>query len=425
MARTNRALKLENRTNRLKLPMGKRHWATVGEGIAIAYRRTEEGFGTWQARVWLDEKYHYQNIGQADDYLDADNLKILDYFQAYDKVRHWAQALTHERNHPEIHAQKTLTVRKAAENYLAWFKDHRKTYKETYLNIHAHILPAFGDTLVSELKTAPIRAWLNKLAATPARKRSGKGKKMAFRDAPKSDNDKRARKSSANRSLTILKAIMNKAFQDELVTDDTAWRRVKPFENADEPITRFLTEAECTRLINTSPTDFRALLKAGLFTGARYTELTTLKAKNANIDTGNVYIEPSKSGKGRHIPLSEQGLDFFKTACAGMAGERIIFTKKDGTAWGRNHHARLLLEACKKAKIEPAIGFHELRHTYASLLAQAGADLLTISKLLGHADTRITSRHYAHLCDKTMANAVNKFLPTFGHVSENKVKPIR
>ena len=37
--------------------------------------------------------------------------------------------------------------------------------------------------------------------------------------------------------------------------------------------------------------------------------------------------------------------------------------------------------------MRPAVGFHELRHTYASLLAQAGVDLLTISKLLGHADT--------------------------------------
>lgn len=54
-----------------------------------------------------------------------------------------------------------------------------------------------------------------------------------------------------------------------------------------------------------------------------------------------------------------------------------------------------------------------MRHTYASHLAQAGVDLLTISKLLGHADTRITSKHYAHLADKTLAAAVTK-LPSFG-----------
>jgi len=54
-------------------------------------------------------------------------------------------------------------------------------------------------------------------------------------------------------------------------------------------------------------------------------------------------------------------------------------------------------------------------------LAQAGADLLTISKLLGHADTRVTSRHYAQLCDKTLANAVETLLPGFGHVPDSRV----
>ena len=51
-------------------------------------------------------------------------------------------------------------------------------------------------------------------------------------------------------------------------------------------------------------------------------------------------------------------------------------------------------------------------------------DLLTISKLLGHADMRITSRHYAHLCDQTLRKAVNK-LPGFGHQPETKVTAIK
>ncbi len=74
--------------------------------------------------------------------------------------------------------------------------------------------------------------------------------------------------------------------------------------------------------------------------------------------------------------------------------------------------------------MRPAVGFHELRHTYASLLAQAGVDLLTISKLLGHADTRVTSRHYAHLCDKTLMKAVVAHLPPFGHVSNKNVASV-
>ena len=44
---------------------------------------------------------------------------------------------------------------------------------------------------------------------------------------------------------------------------------------------------------------------------------------------------------------------------------------------------------------------------------QKGDDLLTISKLFDHADTRVTSRHYVHLCDRTLAHAVNNLLPNF------------
>jgi len=92
---------------------------------------------------------------------------------------------------------------------------------------------------------------------------------------------------------------------------------------------------------------------------------------------------------------------------------------------GKNHQQRPLAEACKRAKIIPSLRFHECRHTYASMLAQAGADLLTISKLLGHADTRITSRHYAHLCDRTLASAVNDLLPDFGSTEVGNVAAIR
>lgn len=416
MARKVRDSRLETRQARLKLaePASREpFWRLLHQGLHIGYRKAPRG-GVWMVRFNQGGKYVKKVLGHADDFQDSNGVTILSYAEAQKLAQQYAEK-----------DFSPLTVQQAADSYLAWFKDHRKGYKETTLNIHAHILPTFGDTLVTELRTADLRAWLNKLAATPARIRTAKGKKAAFKAAPKTDAEKRARKSSANRSLTILKAILNKAFQDELVTDDTAWRRVKPFENADEPITRFLTEAECSRLINAAKPDFRQLVKAALFTGARYTELTTLKAKNVNIHSGNVYIQPSKSGKGRYIPLSGEGQDFFKTQCIGKTGEQPVFTKADKTVWGRNHHVRELAEACKNAKIEPTIGFHELRHTYASLLAQAGADLLTISKLLGHADTRITSRHYAHLCDKTLAHAVTTLLPKFGHISEQKVKSIR
>lgn len=184
-------------------------------------------------------------------------------------------------------------------------------------------------------------------------------------------------------------------------------------------------EAKSTRLVNACTPGFRPLVKAALFTGCRYGELTRLLTKDVNLDTGLICISPeAKSGKGRYIPLHAEGLDFFKNTVAGKTGNDHVFLREDGALWGKNHHFRLFKEICERSRIEPAVGFHELRHTYASTLAQRGVDLLTISKLLGHADTRVTSRHYAHLCDNPLSAAVAK-LPSFGHEPETKVKVIR
>lgn len=412
MARKIRDTRLDTRQARLRLPVAANrepYWRLLQTGLHLGYRKAARG-GMWMVRLQQGGRYIKKVLGQADDHRDSNGVTILSYAEA--------QKIAHQFVDRDL---SPLTVSEAAERYLAWFKDNRKGFRETELNIRAHILPTLGSYLVSELKAVQLRHWLNTLATTPARKRSGLGRPVSFRQAPETEPQRRARKSSANRSLTILKAILNKSFQDELVSDDMAWRRVKPFENVDMPLTRFLTETEATRLVNAARPDFRLLVKAGLLTGARYTELTTLKAKDFNASTKTIFIQPSKSGKARYIPLSPDGFDLFQSLCAGIAGNTVIFRKQDGTGWGRNHHVRLLQEACQNARIAPAISFHDLRHTYASLLAQKGADLLTISKLLGHADTRITSRHYAHLCDKTLADAVNALLPSFGHVLQTKI----
>lgn len=423
MARSARDTKLDTRAARLKLKVGQRHWKSIGKGLALGYRRTTEGYGTWTVRMLNDEgRYALKALATADDFQDSDGDRVLDFYEAQERARIVAMAESNSRrqhNHPH----ETLTVNDAATMYLEWYKEHRKAFKETQATINAHILPAFGEKLVKDVTSLEIRAWHHKLATQPARRRTRVGSRQQYQTKAESADAKRARKSTANRILTVLKAILNRAFQDELVPDDTAWRKVKPFANADEPITRFLTEAESSRLINASRPDFRVLVKGALFTGARYSELASLLVSHVNTDSGTVYFKPAKSGRGRHVPLSEEGLDFFKALVVGKRGK--VFLKEDGEPWGKNHHTRLLQEACIKAHIEPRIGFHELRHTYASLLAQAGVDLLTISKLLGHADTRVTSRHYAHLSDKTLANAVRDHLPGFGHRKQTKVRAIR
>ena len=85
--------------------------------------------------------------------------------------------------------------------------------------------------------------------------------------------DSRARKATANRTLAVLKAALNHAFDDEHVASNTAWgRRVKPFEGVTMARVRFLQVAEAKRLVIACDPDFRPLVQAALQTGARYSE---------------------------------------------------------------------------------------------------------------------------------------------------------
>lgn len=407
MGRSVKDARLDSREARLKLKdrqAREPYWRLLHQGLHLGYRKGNNG-GVWLIRARNGKNYIKKVIGRADDIQESNGEDILSFREA--------QEIAFKFTAPKETA-KNLTVSMASERYMEWFKIHRKGHKNTHIAIDAHILPAFGTKLVSELRAREIREWHENLAIIPARKRSGIGTKQSFHDTPDDEDKKRARKSSANRYLTILKAILNRAYQDELVDDDSAWKRVKPFENVDEPVIRFLTEEECNRLIGFCAPDFGALVKAALLTGARYGELCTLQIEDISIDTKKIFIRPSKSGKGRHIPLTSDGVSFFKENIKGKVRGDRVFLRHDGSYWAKDYQHRPIKEACKRAYIIPEIGFHELRHTYASLLAQSGADLLTISKLLGHADTRITSRHYAHLCDKTLANTVEAILPSFG-----------
>ena len=230
-----------------------------------------------------------------------------------------------------------------------------------------------------------------------------------------------ARQSTANRTFTILKAALNRAWQQGKVPSDAAWRRLKPFEDVDTARVRYLTIAEATRLINAADPEFRPLVQAALQTGARYGELTRLQAHDFNPQVGTVTIQHSKSGKPRHVVLTDEGHALFKSLAAGRSGNELLFRKANGAPWDTSHQARPMIEACERAKIKPRISFHGLRHTWASLAAMNGVPLLVVAKNLGHADTRMVEKHYGHLAPSYIADAIRAGAPRFGFKPDDKV----
>jgi len=82
-------------------------------------------------------------------------------------------------------------------------------------------------------------------------------------------------------------------------------------------------------------------------------------------------------------------------------------------------------EACARAKITPAASFHVLRHTYGSKLAMRGAPMGVIAQQLGHSDTRMTEKHYAHLAPSYVAETIRTHFPSLGVGVDEKVIPMR
>jgi integrase len=72
------------------------------------------------------------------------------------------------------------------------------------------------------------------------------------------------------------------------------------------------------------------------------------------------------------------------------------FLKADGSTWRKSHQLRPMVEACRRAKIDPPINFHALHHTWTSLASINGV-LLIVAKTLGHTDTRMVGNHNGHL----------------------------
>src|SRR5262249_39831608 len=155
--------------------------------------------------------------------------------------------------------------------------------------------------------------------------RAPRGKASRHRKAAASEDERRRRKASANRVMHVLKAALNHAWRAGKVGSDEAWRKAKPFHDVEAPIVRYLTEAESVRLVNACPADLRQMVRAALLTGCRYGELAALKVADYNADSGTLAIRASKSGKARHVILTEEGQRFFVDATAGRPSEDPAF----------------------------------------------------------------------------------------------------
>jgi integrase len=369
---------------------------------------------------------HYGPLGAADDARDPDGLSVFSFAQAQERAREFFRRKAREAAGELAPHDGPYTVNDALAAYLKVYERRGgKALEDTRRKVETHIVPELGSFPLARLTARKIEDWHHRLAEAPARLRAKQGGEPQYRRLDRSTEGVRKRRATANRVLTVLKAALNHAWKTGHAVTDDGWRRVHPFKAVETARIRYLLEAECARLANACAPAYRNLVSGALLTGCRYSELARMQAADFNPDAGVVTVRASKANKPRHVALTEEGQVHFSTLTAGKAPSDPIFVRHDGGLWGTSHQRRPMLDACKRAKIAPSISFHILRHTYGATLAMRGVPMAVIAEQLGHADTRMTEKHYAHLAPSYVANTVRAYFPALGLVQAAAIVPMR
>lgn len=214
---------------------------------------------------------------------------------------------------------------------------------------------------------------------------------------------------TVNNTLVVLGKILRYAEEIEILNSVPRIRALR----VPKPDFDFLTFDEADGLLDAaeSKPEWYGMIFFALRTGVRYGELCELRWHDLDLKNGRVIIRRSyylgdvttpKGGKAREVPLSPQTVELLRKHR--HLKSELVFCK-DGGEWHRYFESNDELKfMCRKANLRP-IGWHVLRHTFASHLAMKGAPLKTIQEMLGHATIEMTMR-YAHLSPEVKRDAV-------------------
>lgn len=286
------------------------------------------------------------------------------------------------------------------------FKDFTREWFETYVKnnnkhsevvskemiLRVHLVPYFGRMKLDEIRNLNIEKY--------------KAQKIRGGLSAK----------SINNHLAVLKKAFRCALEWGAVKNCPI---IKPLRTPPQRYD-FLTLEESCRLIAAAEGIWHDMIIIALGTGLRFGELIALTWEDIDFSTGEITIKQAyakgvlgstKSNRIRHIPMSGSVRD---TLYAMTKGNGLVFPEPRGNPLKQHVCCKKLHSICKRANLRK-IGWHTLRHTFASHLAQRGANLSAVQSLLGHSDIRTTMR-YAHINRAVLREAIS-ILNEFGALS--------
>lgn len=255
-------------------------------------------------------------------------------------------------------------------------------------NLHAHVLPAFGDYQLRHIDRLAVEEWLADLQAV------GLGP------------------SGVRQARQVLGAMLTLAVDAGYLTTNPVDGTSIPRQP--EPDMLFLDADQVDVLADTIQQPYGTLVYVLAYGGLRWGEAAALRRKRYDLDHSHIHIAesladvggrlhfgPTKNHRSRIVPIPR-----FLTDLLGDHLDRhvpddpeaLVFTTPNGTPLrNSNFRRQIWYPAGEEAELPQGLRIHDLRHTCASLLAAAGASPKAVQVHLGHSSITVTMDRYTHL----------------------------
>jgi len=300
--------------------------------------------------------------------------------------------------------ERVVTFREYAREWLASYvrNNNRLSERKGKASIlHRHLFPHLGDLPLREIQRGHIEAY--------------KTSKLEEELSPK----------TINNHLTVLGKCLRMAKEDELLTTLPLiqWLEVRP-QDFD-----FLMPVESHQLLSDRvEPQWTDLARLAVRTGLRRGELIALDWSAINLSRASLTVrvsrvygvlEAPKNNRIRRVPLTE---DVVAMLARRTLRTGLVFPRSDGGPLSIGVMRQGLLRLCRRTGMRH-IGWHVLRHTFASQLAMEGVPLISIKELMGHSTIQMTMR-YSHLSPSTLAQAVPALLRAESRALEENCQPV-
>lgn len=323
----------------------------------------------------LIRKSFYSTVSKADARAKAEQYKI---DQAVYKA-------TGELPEPDV-----MTFEKWAHKWLDTFKkgvvkDH--TYNFTYKsNLDKYLIPYFGKAHIADIQQIDVQKYFNSV-------RSNSGEPLA--------------KSTLDKHKLILKSMFDAAIDNDLCYKNPV-KNIKFQHVSESAVKHVWTKEQADKAEEYARQHLRLDIVLYLNTGLRRSELLGLKWTDVDFEGNMLHVQravvqtkgqividrPKSVSSDRIVPFSESFCKYLKKFR--NDNEYVIGT--DGVmspATYSKHFSKFMNKLSEDTGV-PVLTPHELRHTYGTLKREAGVDIYTIQKVMGHSDISITADIYVH-----------------------------